>query len=245
MRKLFLAIAFLPFFAGCDNPAECVKHTGYTVTKEIPVNAFDKIIVHRGIAMVITQGDNYSVSVVTGENLVDDIKVTVNNGLLSLSDDTTCNWVRDYGQTTVYVTTPTLTQIESKTEQDISSANVLAFDSLKLTAMDLSGGAGTGNFHLEVSCGYLEIKTNNVSGFYISGFADNFVAGFYEGNGILKAYDLVANSVYVFHRGSNNLYVHPTHDISGDIFSTGNVFCRPHPPEVNVNRHYQGRLIFE
>ncbi|HLA56482.1 MAG TPA: head GIN domain-containing protein [Flavobacterium sp.] len=245
MKKLFLAIAFLLLFAGCDNPAECVKHTGYTVTKDIPVTTFDRIIVHRGIAMVITQDDNYSVSVVTGENLVDDIKATVTNGLLSLSDDTTCNWVRDYGQTIVYVTTPTLTQIESKTEQNISSSSVLTYPSLTLKATDLSGGAGTGDFHIQVSNNTVEINTNNVAAFYLSGQTANLVAGFYEGNGILKAQDLLAYSVYVFHRGSNNLYVHPTQSISGEIYSTGNVFCSPHPPEVNVNRHYQGRLIFE
>lgn len=243
MKKLGI-IACLFLLAACD-VAECVKSTGPMVTKEIEVATFEKILVRKGIALVVTQGPEYRVKVVSGENLVDDIQVRVTNDVLTLTDDTTCNWVRDYGQTTVYVTAPNLVEINSKTELSISSGNTLTYPALKLIALDLSDGAGTGDFHISVNSNDLEINTNNVSNFYLSGQTNNFVAGFYEGNGILKAQELAANSIYVFHRGSNNMYVHPVNSIAGEIFSTGNVFCNPQPPEVNVTRHYQGRLIFE
>ncbi len=220
-------------------------HTGKVASKSFSLENFDKIEVHTGIALVVTQGDTPFINVVTGENLIDDIEVFVKNGTLVLQDKTTCNWVRDYGQTTVYVTAPNLTELISKTEQNISSANVLTYSELKLTATDQAGEAGTGDFHIQVDNDVLEINTNNVAGFYLSGETVNFIVGFYEGNGILNAQDLISYSVFLFHRGTNDLYVHPTNDISGNIFSTGNVYCSPKPPIVTVERHYQGRLIFQ
>lgn len=245
MRKIVAIIALFLLFSACEDPGDCVKSTGKMVTKEIPVTAFDRITVRRGIALVITQSDAFSVTVKSGENLIDDIEVKVVNGVLSLTDNTSCNWVRDYGQTTVYVATPTLVEINSKTEQNVTATNVLTYPELKLSSLDLSDGAGTGDFYLEIDNNILEINTNNVSAFFISGKTTNLVAGFYEGNGIFKGQDLIAQTVYVFHRGSNDLYVHPVQSIAGDIFSTGNVYCSPQPPEVSVTRHYKGRLIFQ
>ena len=220
-------------------------HTGKVASKSFSVENFDKIEVHTGIALVVTQGETQFINVVTGENLINDIEVFVKNGTLILQDKTACNWVRDYGQTTVYVTAPNLNELISKTELDISSTNVLTHSELKLTATDDSGKAGTGDFHIQVNNDVLEINSNNVAGFYLSGETVNLIAGFYEGNGILKAQDLISYSVFLFHRGSNDLYVHPTNDISGNIYSTGNVYCSLKPPIVNVERHYQGRLIFQ
>jgi hypothetical protein len=243
--KRLIAIFLVVILSSCESLEECVKHTGNTAAREVAVSSFDKIIVRKGIALVITQADTYSVNIVSGENLIDDIRAEVKDRVLTLTDDTTCNWVRDYGQTTVYVTAPNLTHIISKTELDITSGNVLTYPSLLLESLDLSDGAGTGDFHLQVANESMEISSNNVSGFYLSGTTNSLVAGFYEGNGVLKAQELIANTIYVFHRGSNNMFVHPVESISGELFSTGNVFCSPQPPVVSVIRHYQGRLIFE
>ena len=244
MKKLFLFIASIAFFSGCEDPADCLMQTGTMTSKVVEVTSFSKIEVHTGIALVITQGDIPFINVVSGENLIGDIEVSVQNGKLILRDKTTCNWVRDYGQTTVYVTAPNITELISKTEQTITSGNTLTYPELKLTANDLSDGAGTGDFNLVVDNDVLEINTNNVAGFYLSGATVNLIAGFYEGNGILQAKNLISYSVFLFHRGSNDLYVHPTNDISGNIYSTGNVYCSPQPPIVSVESHYQGRLIF-
>lgn len=62
---------------------------------------FSKIIVNKRIGLVIIQGDDYKVEVKTGENLINDIEVSVVDNKLILEDNTTCNWVRDYGETTV------------------------------------------------------------------------------------------------------------------------------------------------
>ena len=204
-------------------------------------------MVNRGIAVVITQGSEYNVEIRTGENLIGDIEARVTDSTLVLQDNTTCNWVREYGATTVYVTTPKLTDIYSKTEKNIVSDGVFTFPSLHVVSMDSEDGydgAGTGDFYIEVNNSGLSVESNNVSRFYISGATENLEVKFYEAGGIFYGQELAAQHLNFYHRGSNDIYVNPVQSIAGDIYNIGNVICITHPPIVNVIEHYQGRLIF-
>lgn len=246
MKKILFIIGIL-LFVQCDNPADCVKSTGPLVSKTFSGFEFDKILVHKGIALVLKQGENRSITVVSGENLIDDIQVNVNDGLLTLKDDTSCNWVRDYGQTIVYVSAPNLTDIYSKTEQNITSDGILAFDHLHFTSLDTADGidgAGTGDFILNVQSQNLYVESNNVSRFYLSGTTTALGISFYSGNSTLRAENLLAEKVTIFHRGSNDMFVHPLNEISGDIYNLGNVYAGFRPAIVQVNEHYRGKLIF-
>lgn len=245
----YLRILILFFlFAGCSPTEDCVKSSGDMISKEVQVLDFDKIIVYNGISLVITQGENYKVEVKTGSNLINDISVTVNDGMLNLKDNTTCNWVRDYGQTVVNVTTPNLTEIYSKTEKDITSNGELKFPSLKLFSLDKNDGyegTGTGDFIMDINCENVFIETNNIAHFTISGKTNTCYIGVYDGNGIVDAQNLLANEINFFHRGTNKIIVHPIDFLIGNIYSLGNVISVNKPPLVEVIEHYNGKLIFQ
>ena len=234
-------------FAACDKPGDCVKSSGALAVRNCTVPDFSKIMARKGIAVVVTQGDTYKVEVHSGENLINDIQVSVIGDMLVLEDNTTCNWVREYGETTVYVTAPNLTDIYCKTELNIISSGVLTYPNLRLVAMDSYdnfSGTGTGDFVMQVNNQLLVIETNTVSRFFISGNTEDLNASVYASGGIVRAETLLAQQVHVFHRGSNDLFVHPVQSISGDIYSIGNVISVARPPVVNVIEHYRGRLIF-
>jgi hypothetical protein len=244
MKKLILIFVMATFFYNCEKPGDCIKSTGEMVTREIEVTPFETVFVYTGIGLVIKQGPEYKVEVRSGENLIDDIEVKVENNTLTLKDKTTCNWVRDYGQTTAYITAPSLSDIHSKTEQEIRSDGVLSYPIIRLYSMDLTDGAGTGDFIFEIDNGQLVVLNNNVSRFYISGNTQEALLNFYDGNGRLEAQNLTINVAKVFHRGSNDLIIKPLHSVEGDLFSTGNLILLNTPPNVNVTEHYQGRVIY-
>ena len=247
MKKIgLLLVCFLLLFSGCSKPSECIESAGNPITKVFDVSQsfFDKIIVYKGIALVITEGSIYKVEVKTGENLIDNIAVKVENGLLSIKDNTTCNWVREYGVTTVYVTAPNLTEIHSKTEQDIVSNGVLTYPLLRLFSIDLTDGAGTNDFKIQVDNNELVIENNNVSRYYISGKTDNASVLFYAGNGRFEGGGLAAKSIYVFHRGYNDVIVNPIEKIEGEIVSTGNLILKNTPPLISVKESFRGRIIY-
>jgi hypothetical protein len=243
----YLFTFFILLFLACSKPSDCVKSTGAMTSKEIIVTPFEKIIVHRGIALIVTQGPEYKVEIRTGVNLINDIEATISGTTLTLKDNTTCNWVRDYGQTTVFVTAPNLAEIYSKTDQTIASNGVLTYPNLRLIAIDnydKSGDSGTGDYKIEVSNESLYLESNYISNFTISGQTKYVNISIYEGNGIMNTENLIAKKLYIYHRGSNLAIVHPVDEISGDIFNVGDVICVTKPPIANVIEHYRGKLIF-
>ncbi|KAB1153766.1 head GIN domain-containing protein [Flavobacterium luteum] len=250
MTKKIVPLLFILFFTSCEKPFDCVKSSGKLSAKVYEELTFTKIIVHKGIALVITQGDNYKVEVKTGENLINDIEVKSDGNTLTLEDNTTCNWVRDYGETTVYITAPNLTDIYCKTDKEITSNGTLKYENLRLISMntiDGYNGVGTGDFVLQIDCEKLLVESNEVSRYYISGKANQASINFYEQDGIFHGENLMCNAISLFHRGSNHMFVHPLVSLSGDIYNVGNVFCYSRPSEENirVKQHYKGKLIFK
>lgn len=242
MRKFIVLFSIL--LLSCSKPSDCIESAGNEITKEFSVAAFDKIKVFKGLNLIITEGQIQKIEVKTGENLIDNIEVKTENGFLILKDKTTCNWVRDYGQTTIYVTTPTLTDVFCNTEKTISSNGFLTFPILRLIASDLTDGASTGNFRLQINNNQLVIESNNVANFYISGSTKQFLANFYEGDGRIEAADFLADDINVFHRGTNDMILNPQIKMTGKMVSTGNIICK-NPNVINeVISLFDGKVIF-
>ena len=248
MRKIIVLLSFLLVFISCEKPSECYESTGDMVTRTIPVNPFSRIKVYPGIAVVITQGVEYKVEIKSGSNLIDNVSVTQNDNQLVLTDNTTCNWLREYGQTTVYITTPNLEEIYSKTERNISSNGVLTFPTLRIFALDKDAdgeeGAGTGDFNIAVNNNQLVIENNNVSRYYISGTTNEANLNLYAGDGRIDASSLTAQTIKVYHRGSNDMIVRPMQSITGKMVSTGDIILKNNPPIVEIQQLYQGHVIY-
>jgi hypothetical protein len=218
-------------------------------TKQIDVPSFTKIMVNKGISLLITQGPEYKVEVTSGQNLINDIEVTVADNMLTLKDNTTCNWTRDYGQTVVHVTAPNITDIYSKTGENIVSDGILGFPNLRLVSMDLLdgySGTGTGDYILQINNESLTIDTNNVSRYTLSGQTNTLNIHVWESNGIIDAQNLTSNTVTFYHRGTNDIRIHPVNFLNGDIYSVGDVISMTRPPDENIHvtQHYIGSLIF-
>lgn len=243
MKKIILVL-ILVVFLGCEKPGDCIKSSGKLVTKEVPVTPFDVIYVYAGISLVVKEGPEYKVEVQTGENLIDDISVVLQDNILTFRDETTCNWVRDYGETTVFITAPNIVEIHSRTEKDIKSEGVITYPILRFIAMDLSEGAGTGDFIFEIDNGQFVIESNNVARFFITGKTQEAILNFYDGNSRIEAQNLEANVIKFYHRGSNDMLLRPIQRIEGELFSTGNVVLFQTPPEVEVFAHYYGKLLY-
>lgn len=247
MKKILLVLSLVLLFS-CEKPGDCVESLGDITTKEVAVTPFTRVEIHKGIELIVTQGPEYKVIIETGENIIDDIEVTQSGNILSCRNNNTCNWVREYGVTKVYVTAPDLTDLYSKSERNVSSVGVLTYPVLRLFSLDKDGdgleGAGTGDFFINVNNSQLVIQTNNVSRFYISGATTQGIFEFYAGDSRIEAQDLTIQNLEVFHRGSNDMIVKPIQSITGKMVSTGNIVLKNNPPLVDVQQLYQGQVIY-
>jgi hypothetical protein len=252
MKKHILYLLLLLITISCGISEDCFKGNGNQVTQTFPLEGFSKIKVYDGIGLVIKEGPNYEVKITTSDKIIDDIEVKLEGDMLIVKDHSTCNIARDYGQTTVYVTIPDGTnlpliqelELHCKTEQKMASEGVLHSPIIRLYSIDLSDGAGTGDFHLTIDNGQLVVESNNVSNFYLSGQSENLHVFFSWGNGIFYGESLKATTITFYHRGSNDMILFPLNSLSGSIYSTGNVVLKKNPIETpNVIQHFTGRLI--
>lgn len=245
MKKL--VFIFLIVFYSCDkeNVSDCIQTEGEVVQKEFIVNSFERILVNRDVELIISSGLEYEVIVETGANLLNDIEIEVVGNELILSDNNTCNYVREYGVTKVFVTAPNLTEIRSSTQYDISSIGKLNYNSLILLSEDynFSNSFTVGDFRLQINSENLRVVANNISSFYIVGNVENLNVSFAAGNGRFFGEDLIAENVHVFHRGSNDIIVHPVELLSGELRGTGNLITVNEAVSIDVQQYYIGRLI--
>jgi hypothetical protein len=248
MKKyIYLLICLLCFACNSEDAGDCFQTSGNIIQKEIPIESFNKILVNRDIELIVKDGPEYKVIIETGENLINDVEAVVLNQVLELTDYNTCNYVRDYGITKIYVTAPNLTEIRSSTQYDISSDGILNFDTLQLVSEDFNalGTFTVGDFRVQVNSNQIRAVANNISSFYLTGETENLYVGFFSGAGRFQGETLIAQHIEVFHRGSNDMIVNPQQSISGEIRSTGNVIALNQPPLIEVESFYTGELIFD
>lgn len=248
MKRISI-ILVLVLMTSCNSEGafDCIQTAGNTVQVEIPVSNFTKILVNRDIELIITEGAIPKVIIESGEYLIRDIEAFVVNDELQLVDNNTCNYVRDYGITKIHVTSPNITEIRNSSQYEISSNGVLNYPSLVLNAEDFNvpDSFTVGDFRLQLNSFSVQINSNNIASFYLSGQTENLTVGFFAGAGRFEGQDLIADHVNVFHRGSNDMIVNPQLSLTGELRGTGDLISLNEPALVDVQSFYQGQLIFQ
>ncbi|MFB9053440.1 head GIN domain-containing protein [Formosa undariae] len=247
--KNILALLIVLCVCSCDSESanDCFQTTGTSISRTIDIDAFDKILVNRNIELTLIQGPELKAVIETGENLINDVEVKVVNGELQLTDNNTCNLFRDYDPTKITITAPTFYQIRSSTQFDIKSEGFLTLEKLILLSEDYNNPEGftVGDFRLQLDVEELEVVSNNISVFYISGTTNKLSVGFYAGGGRFEGANLIANSVTIFHRGSNDMIVNPQESLTGELVSTGDLISKNRPETIGVDAKFKGQLYFE
>lgn len=243
--RIIILLCLLQLVSACssENAPECFREAGPTLSYEVAVPTFSAIHASVGIELVISEGPETKVVIETGENLKDLVSAKVVDDELILTNDTACNWVRDYKTTTVHVTTPQLERVYSASQFAVKSGGVLAFPSLTLQSGIFSETA-SGTFELEVNCENLLVQDNQSAYYVITGTVENLVVQFYAGDARFEGSDLDVQNLEVFHRSSNDIIAKPQQQVTGTLYSTGNLVLKSQPTVVEVERLYSGRVIY-
>ncbi|MCK8480857.1 head GIN domain-containing protein [Psychroserpens algicola] len=249
MRHLLIIIVAI-VFVSCngENVPDCFQNAGSVIEKEFVVDDFTKIATFPRIELIITDAPTQKVTVQTGEYLVSDIDVRVDDGVLKLFNNNACNISRDYGITKVFVSAPNLTEIRNGSGLSVRSQGVLSYESLKLISEDFNSEDEVntdGNFYLDVDCNAIDIVVNNLSTIFINGQVNSLYIGYFSGDARFEGRDLIAQNVNIFQRSSNDMIINAQQSLTGEIRSTGDVIVVNTPVVVAVDEFYTGTLIFE
>lgn len=248
--KIIFYILLVLIFVNCnaEKTPDCFKSSGEIVQAEIAMSTFTKILVWDRTKLFIKQGIEQRVVIESGENLIDNVSLTITEGRLEIHNNNSCNLARDYGITKVYVTSPNITEIRSSTGYLIEGIGTLSYPELTLLSEDhnAEGQYHTdGDFKLDLDVENLKVTANGLSKFYLTGKASQANFGLFAGDSRIYAEDLIVQNLEVYHRSSGPMVVNPKQSIKGKILSVGNVISKFRPPIVEVELLYKGRLIFE
>jgi hypothetical protein len=247
-RTLNIVLILLLLSCNNENAPDCFQDTGELVRVEVGLADFSKITVFENISLVLRQGDAQKVEIETGEFLQNEVSAKVEDNRLVLRNENGCNLFREYGLTKVYVTSPNITEIRSSTGLPITSDGILGFSNIRLLSesfVDPEAETTDGEFDLELDSGNVVIIVNGIAYFKLKGTTENLNITVAAGDSRIEAENLIANSVSLNHRGTNDIQVNPQQSISGVIRGTGDVIRFNQPTLVEVEELYTGRLIFD
>ena len=251
MRGILLLCGFLAVLSGCDseNAWDCFQDSGEIIQEEFHVDGFKKIIVWNRVKLYISEGPVQQVVVETGSNLLNEIRVRVEDSILKVSNRNSCNYVREYGLTKVYVISPNIEEIRNSSGLSVEGIGTISYNELELVSSDPEL---LGEFHKDggfifddLDVNILRVNTNGLSRLYMKGKAFNAHFGAADGDVRIEAGELEVQNLFISHRSTNNLIVYPIQSIRGQIRGLGDVIAKNHPPIVDVEELFTGRLIFE
>ena len=243
-------LCFLFLFVSCnsENAPDCLQNAGDLTRIEVEVADFSGITVFERLNLVLQQGDAQKVEIESGEFLLDEISAKVEGERLVLRNENGCNLFRDYGLSTVYITSPNINEIRSSTGLTVSSQGILNNPNLRLFSesfFEPETETTSGSFDLEVDNESVNIVANGIAYFRLRGTTQNLTINIPAGDSRIEAENLVAESITINHRGTNDILLNPQQRISGVIRGYGNVICVNRPIEIDVQETFEGRLIFK
>lgn len=243
LRIILLCVLFQ--LSACDSEVmpDCFKNAGAIIVYDVEVPEFTSIEVGEGLEIIIKEEFDRKVTVETAENFRSNITAVVVDGKLVLKNNSSCNWVRGYNVTKVYVSTPVLEKIYSASQFAVKSQGVLNFPNLELQS-GLFRETASGSFELTVNCQNLTVQDNQSLYCNINGQVVNLSVNFYAGNARFEGAGLIAQSVSIYHRSSNDIIVNPQQQVSGTIASTGNLVLVNQPPVIEVGQLYTGGVNY-
>jgi len=241
-------MATVLFSCDKENGSDCFQATGTIITTEFEVAPFTKIQFEDDVTLVLKQEPTQSVVIETGENLLSDIAVFVEDGRLIIQDNNGCNLVREYGVTKAYVSVPDVTEIRNSSSKEVRSDGTLNFSNLTLVSNssgDIDGVKKSGDFILNIVSENFSISANGQSIFYITGETQTADIVFSDEWPRFEGENFKIDTLSILQRSATYMKVFPQNKISGEIRGTGDVILYNTPDIIEVEEYFTGQLIIQ
>lgn len=224
------------------SPLNQFKGKGKIISEQITVNNFNTVHIYDDLTLVLVNDTiNYqSVIIEGGENLLPNIKVECEDGILSIRNSNRMKWINNYhSEIKVKVSSHRIKEIAMHDAACVQTSQPILADSLYFKAIDASATA-----NISVHCNFLHIYSPlGMADVVISGSALSFYC-YNADMGFINASGLQCEYAHIHDFGVNKLYAPQTHQLGVTIENIGDVYYSGNPSILWTEYKSKGRLIF-
>lgn len=239
MRQLVIFLSMILVFASCKKTGDCFKSTGDTISESRELEPFTSIELNDNVDLFLIADSVHSARVEAGENLIENIKTNVSNGVLTITNQNSCNWVRSLkNEFKVYLSLPHLKQLTCTGSGDVIGQGYLTTDTINIDLVDAYSSV------------YLDLYATQVFARVHTGPGDIVLRGnadycytYSTGTGFIYSHELSARETWAFNSGAGDIYVNPIDTLRAEINYIGDVFYRGNPGNIKLEDNGEGELI--
>jgi len=236
---IILVVALLAF-SRCKKPG-CFETAGRMVTTERAASPFHQIDLNDKINLILTQDTTEKIKVEAGEHLQPNVSTTIKDGILTIDNNTHCNWLRNPSENiNVYVSVKSLEKVLYNGSGNITSTNTLKGDNLGFYSRK---GAGNIDVLMDVRQAFAYIYSENAD-FRFSGKVD-VCWSYTNARGSIDFSNLQVKKYIIEYGGVRDTYIQVSEDIDAIIYHTGNLYYKGNPAKIKTVYHHTGRLIHQ
>lgn len=244
------ALVILPVLAilstGCSKEqGVCFSNSGPMIDQERTIDSCSQIDIRDHLNLILTDTPPGTITVECGKNIIGGIKTEVSDGILYLSNENKCNWLRDYGAPiNVYVSGKGIWRIVYNSSGNVTTTKALTYDSLKV---EIWGGCGVVDLSVSVIKGMFSLNMGTAD-LILHGNSDEIYlyAGSY---GKFDGTSLVTKWAHAVNKSSNDTYIRvesatdPTTLLEATILSIGNIYYTGNPQTIKADIRGSGDVI--
>ncbi len=243
MRIAFGMILLLAISVSCKKAEDrtCSKTTGDETSMEIPLDEFDRLYLHEHLVYELIQDSTDKIVLSGGKNLLKHVSVNVSDGLLDVSNENRCNFLRSYKQKIkVEIHFTRLINIHFEGTEPLTNKGTLKFDWLTFLIRD---GAGSVSLNMDAQQIYATIS-HGWGDFTFSGTAQ-YVNLNIRSNGYCDLYgmDLTDSATVVSNTQGDVKIKAQGIKLKAQTLSDGDIYYKGIPSILQFEKLSNGELI--
>ena len=215
-----------------DGIGPCVRGNGNTVSRDLNLPDFTGVDLDISAEVIITQGDNFKVTVEGESNIIAELERDVRNGIWEIDFD---RCVRDMDELTIFITMPRVRSLSISGSGIITSTNILKVDDIDLSI------SGSGKIDVGLDADDISSRISGSGRVVLEG-ESNSVEHTVSGSGDLFAFLLQTRDADIRVSGSGNSEVNVSDNLTVRISGSGDVYYRG-KPQVEVSVSGSGKLV--
>lgn len=222
----------------CD---DALFNAGDIITKDIEISEFDKVYVEDIFEIYLSQDTLCKIQVEGGSNLIPNLDFVLDSEKnLTIKDNNSARWSRDYDKIKLYISVDTLQQFELRAPCKVSCLDTLFSPYIYFISID-----DYAEMDILLNSHFCYVVNSGTSGgsFTIRGNTDTFkfwARASYK----INAQDYKANHVIVKSETIGDCYVYAKESIRAEILRDGNVYYQGNPESIEyVNDRAKEQLI--